>query len=271
MRWMGSRRVMRGMHWLRGAVRGARAERVLEPVLALLLASLAVLGQIQYSHRNDLALWLDLVTCAASALGAFRPKEGPWVFFAVLLAYLFVPQGWVTLGELSVLIAILGMGIRSQKRLRLILTPLMLAIVVFRSGEGRVLLTPLGFWILAVAAAWLVGDAFARSQDSQRQAVEIALMGQRTRIARDLHDVVAHDLTNVALRARRRSYSARRIPTTWATSRRRRASASMTCGTSCGSYGPPVVETQTRAAGSSRTSPPRWRRRRSASVQRASR
>jgi signal transduction histidine kinase len=202
MRWMGSRRVMRGMHWLRGAVRGARAERVLEPVLALLLASLAVLGQIQYSHRNDLALWLDLVTCAASALGAFRPKEGPWVFFAVLLAYLFVPQGWVTLGELSVLIAILGMGIRSQKRLRLILTPLMLAIVVFRSGEGRVLLTPLGFWILAVAAAWLVGDAFARSRDSQRQAVEVALMGQRTRIARDLHDVVAHDLTNVALRAR---------------------------------------------------------------------
>jgi signal transduction histidine kinase len=190
--------------WLRGVVRGPLAERVLEPLLALLLASLAVLGELQYSHRNDLALWLDLVTCAAAALGAFRPKEGPWVYFAVLLAYLFVPKDWVTVGELSVLIPILGLGVRARKKTRLALSPLLLAIVVYRSVEGRSsqVLLYLGFWLLAVAAAWLIGDAFARSRAAQRQAVETALMGQRTRIARDLHDVVAHDLTNVALRAR---------------------------------------------------------------------
>ncbi len=193
---------MRGMDWLRGVLRGARAERVLEPALALLMASLALLGQIGYVHHDVFALWLDLVTCAASALGAFRPKEGPWVFLAVLMAYLFVPEGWVTFGELAVLISILGMGIRGQKRSRMILTPLMLVIVVFRSTGGKFSLTPMAFWILAFAAAWLVGDAFARSRAAQRQAVEVALMGQRTRIARDLHDVVAHDLTNVALRAR---------------------------------------------------------------------
>lgn len=193
---------MRGINRLRGVVRGARAERVLEPLLAILLASLALLGQLQYARHNNLALWLDLVTCAASALGAFRPKEGPWVFLAVLMAYLFVPEGWVTLGELAVLIPILGMGMRGQKRSRMILSPFMLAIVVIRSTEGKFFLTPIAFWILAVAAAWLVGDAFARSRAAQRQAVEVALMGQRTRIARDLHDVVAHDLTNVALRAR---------------------------------------------------------------------
>ena len=193
---------MRGIDWLRGVVRGARAERVLEPLLAILLASLALLGQIGYAHHDVFALWLDLVTCAASALGAFRPKEGPWVFLAVLMAYLLVPEGWVTFGELAVLISILGMGIRGQKRSRMILSPLMLVIVVFRSTGGKFFLTPMAFWILAFAAVWLVGDAFARSRAAQRQAVEVALMGQRTRIARDLHDVVAHDLTNVALRAR---------------------------------------------------------------------
>ena len=190
--------------WLRGVVRGPLAERVLEPLLALLLVGLAVLGHFQVSNSNALALWLDLVTCLASALGAFRPKEGPWVYFVVLLAYLFAPLEWTTVGELSVLIPILGMGIRGQKRLRLALSPLMLAIVVYRSLHGKpgTLLVYLAFWVLAFAAAWLVGDAFARSRAAQRQAVEVALMGQRTRIARDLHDVVAHDLTNVALRAR---------------------------------------------------------------------
>jgi signal transduction histidine kinase len=189
---------------LRSVVRGNLAERFLEPLLAVLLASMALLGQLQYPGRNNLALWLDVVTCVASALGAVRPKEGPWVYFAVLLAYLFVPPEWSTVGELSVLVPILGMGIRSQKRMRLILSPLMLAIVIYRSLQGRPgdLLIYGGFWLLAAAAAWLIGDAFARSREAQRQMVEAALMGQRTRIARDLHDVVAHDLTNVALRAR---------------------------------------------------------------------
>lgn len=195
---------MQVMDRLRGVVRGPLAERVLEPLLALLLAGLAVLGQLQYVHPHELALWLDLLTCIAAALGAFRPKEGPWVYFAVLLAYLFVPVDWITLGELSVLIPILGMGIRGQKRTRLVLSPLLLAIVVYSSirNAHSELWVYLGFWMLAFAAAWLVGDAFARSRAAQRQAVEAALMGQRTRIARDLHDVVAHDLTNVALRAR---------------------------------------------------------------------
>lgn len=189
---------------LRGVVRRNLAERFLEPLLAILLASMALLGRLQYPDRHNLALWLDVVACVAAALGAIRPKEGPWVYFAVLLAYLFVPRDWTTLGELSVLIPILGMGIRGQKRLRLILSPLMLAIVIYRSLEGRPGDLPIymGFWVLAAAGVWLVGDAFARSRAAQRHAVESALMGQRTRIARDLHDVVAHDLTNVALRAR---------------------------------------------------------------------
>lgn len=196
---------MRWVEWLRRRLRGTIAERVLETVLALVVAGLSIIGQVGYSHRNDLALWLDLLLCTVAALCAFRPKEGPWIFLLVLAAYLFVPPTWITMGELACLIPILGMGIRNQKRLRLVLAPLMLGIVVVRSSNGQPpgsVWTYVGFWTLAVAAAWLLGDAFARYRAAQRQAVEVALMGQRTEIARDLHDVVAHDLTNVALRAR---------------------------------------------------------------------
>lgn len=195
---------MRGINWLRDRVQGPLAERLLEPLLALVVAGLTIIGQVGLSHRNDVALWLDLVICSTAALCAFRPKEGPWVYFAILLAYLFIPPAWATMGELTIVIPILGMGMRRQMRMRRVLAPLFLATVVYRTVHGVAdnVWTSLGFWGVAAGAAWLLGDAFARGRAAQRQAVEAALMGQRTEIARDLHDVVAHDLTNVALRAR---------------------------------------------------------------------
>ena len=57
---------MRILERLRGLVRGKLAERLLEPLLALLLATLAFLGHLQVTNPRDLALWLDLVTCAAA-------------------------------------------------------------------------------------------------------------------------------------------------------------------------------------------------------------
>ena len=200
----GRKQAMAGQGRWRSSLPPGVAERILEPVLALLLAGLVLIGQVQVSGANHGAMWLDLAACVTSALGALRSREGPWVFFVVLLSYVAIPQNWVTLGELAMLIPVLGMGIRGQKQMRRILSPLMLAVVVYRS----VLNEPFqrawiyfGFWMVAVAAAWLVGDAFTRSRAAQRQAAEMALLGQRTQIARDLHDVVAHDLSNVALRA----------------------------------------------------------------------
>jgi signal transduction histidine kinase len=182
----------------------AWAERVLEPLLASLLGMLVVIGWVAGPRSTPWAVLLDLAACITAALGAFLPRTGPLAFVAVLSVYAFIPNDWLTLGELAALIPILGMGVRRQKRLRRVLAPPILVLVAYRSVAGQSLSNAWGyiaFWTLALAAAWLVGDAFARSRAGQRLEAEAALAEQRTQIARDLHDVVAHDLSNMSLRA----------------------------------------------------------------------
>jgi len=179
-------------------------ERVLEPLLASLLGMLVVIGWVAVPRSTPWALLLDLAACITAALGAFLPRTGPLAFVAVLSVYAFIPNDWLTLGELAALIPILGMGVRRQKRLRRVLAPPILVLVAYRSVAGEAFSNAWGyiaFWTLALAAAWLVGDAFARSRAAQRLEAEAALAEQRTQIARDLHDVVAHDLSNMSLRA----------------------------------------------------------------------
>jgi len=182
----------------------AWAERVLEPLLASLLGMLVVIGWVAGPRSAPWALMLDLAACITAALGAFLPRTGPLAFVAVLSVYAFIPNDWLTLGELAALIPILGMGVRRQRRLRRVLAPPILVLVAYRSVAGEAFSNAWGyiaFWTLALAAAWLVGDAFARSRAAQRLEAEAALAEQRTQIARDLHDVVAHDLSNMSLRA----------------------------------------------------------------------
>lgn len=183
----------------------AWAERALEPLLASLLGMLVVTGWVVAVPRSTpWAILLDLAACLTAALGAFLPRAGPVAFVAVLSVYAFIPHDWLTLGELAALIPILGMGVRGQRRLRRVLAPPILVLVSYRSVAGEELSTGWGyvaFWTLAMAAAWLVGDAFARSRAALRLEAEAALADQRAKIARDLHDVVAHDLSNISLRA----------------------------------------------------------------------
>jgi signal transduction histidine kinase len=183
---------------------GAWAERLLEPLLAALLGMLVVIGWVAEPRPTPWAVLLDLAACITAALGAFLPRAGPLAFVAVLVVYAFIPNDWLTLGELAALIPILGMGVRRQRRLRRVLAPPLLVLVAYRSIAGEAFSTAWGyiaFWTLALAAAWLVGDAFARSRAAQRLEAEAALARQRTEIARDLHDVVAHDLSGMSLRA----------------------------------------------------------------------
>jgi signal transduction histidine kinase len=176
----------------------------LEPLLASLLGMLVVIGWVAVPRSTPWAVLLDLAACITAALGAFLPRAGPLAFVVVLSVYVFIPDSWLTLGELAALIPILGMGVRRQKWLRRVLAPPILVLVAYRSVVGQSLSNAWGyiaFWTLALAAAWLVGDAFARSRAAQRLEAAAALAEQRNQIARDLHDVVAHDLSNMSLRA----------------------------------------------------------------------
>jgi signal transduction histidine kinase len=63
-----------------------------------------------------------------------------------------------------------------------------------------------GIWVVAVAFTWVVGLAVARQErlvveleDTRRQLAEQALLAERRRIARDVHDFVGHGLAAVML------------------------------------------------------------------------
>ena len=132
----------------------AWAERVLEPLLASLLGMLAVIGWVAGPRSAPWALLLDLAACLTAALGAFLPRTGPLAFVAVLSLYAFIPNDWLTLGELAALIPILGMGVRRQKRLRRVLAPPILVLVAYRSVAGEAFSNAWGyiaFWRQALA------------------------------------------------------------------------------------------------------------------------
>jgi signal transduction histidine kinase len=58
-----------------------------------------------------------------------------------------------------------------------------------------------GVPVAMVGAALLVGDAAAARRNEISAAVEAARLGERTRIARELHDVLAHQLSAIAVQA----------------------------------------------------------------------
>ena len=64
----------------------------------------------------------------------------------------------------------------------------------------------LGIWIVAIVFIWVVGRAVARQErlvveleDTRRQLAQQALLAERRRIARDVHDFVGHGLAAVML------------------------------------------------------------------------
>jgi signal transduction histidine kinase len=63
-----------------------------------------------------------------------------------------------------------------------------------------------GIWMVAIAFVWVVGRAFARQERlvaelerTRRQLAQQALLAERRRIARDVHDFVGHGLAAVML------------------------------------------------------------------------
>ncbi|MBF8186710.1 sensor histidine kinase [Nonomuraea sp. K274] len=79
------------------------------------------------------------------------------------------------------------------------------AVALFRAADPMAVVTGVGSWSLVLLAAMLVGDARrARRLDTLRAAEEVGrtrILEERTRIARELHDVVAHHMSVIAVQA----------------------------------------------------------------------
>jgi signal transduction histidine kinase len=76
-----------------------------------------------------------------------------------------------------------------------------------------------GIWVVAIAFIWVVGRAVARQErlvveleGTRRQLAQQALLAERRRIARDVHDFVGHGLAAVMLQVTSARHVLRRDP-----------------------------------------------------------
>src|SRR5690242_8223080 len=138
------------------------------PVLGLAAGVLAV----RYGLHRDLTSAFAAVLVGAYGLGAYA---SPLRRYARWL-------GWLSLAA-AVVVVVTGGGVPDKAHARLL--------------EGRLAGAPLAL----LGAAFVLGDAADARRREAAALVESAHQAERTRIARELHDVVAHQLSAIAVQA----------------------------------------------------------------------
>jgi signal transduction histidine kinase len=197
---------------------GTELLRVLAPVFALAVAIVAVVTDP--GSAGDLVLaalpvaafaawaYLRSFPMAALALGVIVPvvaaqRSGalePLMFDVSILA--FVVGRWAP--SLAAAVALGLLAVLAPVAAGLIQDPLELAV---------------GIWILGIVFPWIIGRAAARQAQltaqlhaSRRELAEQAVLTERRRIARDVHDFVGHGLAAVMLQITSARHVLRRDP-----------------------------------------------------------
>ena len=192
--------------------------RALFPAFALVVAVVAAVTDP--SATGDLLLAVPVV--GAFAVWAYVPGAPlPAVVLAVLVPVVFAQRS----GELEPLmfeVSLLGYVVgrwASSRAAAVALGLLLLAAPVTASLIQDPSELAAGIWVLGIAFPWVIGRAAARQrllaaqlQATQRELAQQALLGERRRIARDVHDFVGHGLAAVMLQITSARHVLRRDP-----------------------------------------------------------
>lgn len=191
------------------AVRRIADTRDAYVVVAVVLALLAVMESASRGDRSGLdqgtALLLGL--CATVPL-AFLPAHPIPAALAVTLANSVLLASPETPYVAAVLAGMIAAYRLARSRSRLVAFPLLLPFVVLALGEPRVDSTVV---LVLMTAAVLLGTAVrergtavaaaAAERETAETLHDYAARGERARIARELHDVVAHHISIIAVQA----------------------------------------------------------------------
>jgi signal transduction histidine kinase len=201
---------------------------ILDAALALALLAGTEVITVAGGRPSAVPLWLRGLLAAAIVIPLAWRRRAPvavWAICAAATAAVAAFAGLPGPGMLAVLVALFTVASRSGRRASLTAGAVSLAgcaalgiggsrsSVVFDGSRAR----GDGVLVLAVlvAVCWLVGDnlrvrrayvaelqAKARRAEADRQAgMERAAAQERTRIARELHDVVVHHVSSIAVQA----------------------------------------------------------------------
>jgi signal transduction histidine kinase len=193
--------------------------RALFPAFALVVAVVAALTDPSSSSAD---LLLAVPAVGAFAVWAYVPGAPlPVVVLAVLVPVVAAQRS----GELEPLmfeVSLLGYVIGRWASSRLLAVTLGLAAVA-APAVASLIQDPselaAGIWVLGITFPWVIGRAAARQRllaarlhATQRELAEQALLGERRRIARDVHDFVGHGLAAVMLQITSARHVLRRDP-----------------------------------------------------------
>ena len=170
-------------------------------VVDLILMAIPVAAFVLWTYLRNVPLWVVSVAVVVPVVVAQRSgSHEPLMFEVSVLA--FVVGRWS--GSLTTAVALGLLAVASPVAVGLI------------EPRGNI---SVAIWILGIAFPWLIGRAVFRQgqlaaalQATRRELAEQAMLEERRRIARDVHDFVGHGLAAVMLQVTSARHVLRRDP-----------------------------------------------------------
>ena len=170
-------------------------------VVDLILMAIPVAAFVLWACLRNVPLWVVSVAVVVPVVVAQRSgSHEPLMFEVSVLA--FVVGRWS--GSLTTAVALGLLAVAS---------PVVVGLIEPRGNIS------VAIWILGIAFPWLIGRAVFRQaqlaaalQATRRELAEQAMLEERRRIARDVHDFVGHGLAAVMLQVTSARHVLRRDP-----------------------------------------------------------
>jgi signal transduction histidine kinase len=191
-----------------GSVRILLKSVLVDTLLMIVLTGLTVatLAGQTAGALNWVAVLLVSLTVAPIALRQKTPVLTMMVIVAALAASSLLGYGELPSGGMGVIVAMFTVATLRSRRVAAVMFAMAMGFValLYLTAADRIYWSQVIQAALVILGAWVLGESTKRwNERAERLAAEAAeaVAGERVRIARELHDIVAHHMSVVSLQA----------------------------------------------------------------------